>query len=101
MALRRSVMKEGYILCKLYANTLSDVSDNGENEILNSDNDVPIASSRKQLWPAVVFTSDSETVQKRQEVVNWRAVMIKQVTCGVKLIKNQAVSLFLEPQGWI
>jgi len=42
-------MKEGYILCKLYANTLSDVSDNGENEILNSDNDVPIASSRKQL----------------------------------------------------
>jgi hypothetical protein len=34
MALRRSVMKEDYILCELYENTLSNVSDNGENEIL-------------------------------------------------------------------
>jgi len=42
-------------------NTLSDVSDNGENEILYSDSDVPTTSSHKQLQPEVVFTSDSET----------------------------------------
>jgi hypothetical protein len=59
MALHRSVLKEDYILCKLYANTLSDVSDDGENEILDSD--IPTTSSHKQLRPAVVFTSDSET----------------------------------------
>jgi len=38
-------------------------------------------------------------VQKRKKVVNQRVLMIKQVTCGVKLIKNQAMSLPLEPQG--
>jgi len=37
-------------------------------------------------------------VQKRKKVVNQRVLMIKQVTCGVKLIKNQAMSLPLEPQ---
>jgi hypothetical protein len=56
-----SVLKEDYILCELYANTLSSVSDNGENEILDHDSDVPTTSSRKQLWPAVVFASESET----------------------------------------
>jgi hypothetical protein len=64
MALHRSVLKEDYILCKVYANTLSDVSDNGENEILESDSDVPTTSSRKQLRPAVVCTSDIETSMK-------------------------------------
>jgi len=54
-------MKEDYILCELYENTLSNVFDNGENEILNNDSDIPTASSRKQLRPAVVFTSNSET----------------------------------------
>jgi hypothetical protein len=61
MALRKSVLKEDYVLCELHVNTLSDVSDNGENEILDSDSDVPITSSCKQLRPAVGFTSDSET----------------------------------------
>jgi len=61
MALRRSILKEDYILCKLYANTLSDVSDNGENEILDRDSDIPTTSSHKQLRPAVVFASESET----------------------------------------
>ena len=37
------------------------MSDNGEKEILDSDSDVPTTSSCKQLRPAVVFTSDSET----------------------------------------
>jgi len=37
-------------------------------------------------------------VQNRKKVVNWRALMIKQVTCGVKQMKNQAVDLFLDPQ---
>jgi hypothetical protein len=30
--------------------------------------------------------------------MNWKALKIKQVMCGVKLIKNQAVSLSLELQ---
>jgi hypothetical protein len=37
-------------------------------------------------------------VEKRKKIVNWKALIIKQAMCGVKLIKNQAVSLFLEPQ---
>jgi hypothetical protein len=38
-------------------------------------------------------------VQKRQEVVNWRAVMIKQATCGVKMIKKPSNELFLGTTG--
>jgi hypothetical protein len=48
MALRRSVLQE-YILCELHADTRSDVSDNSDNESLDSDSDVPTTSSRKQL----------------------------------------------------
>jgi len=40
MALCRSVLKEDDILCELYADTRSDVSDSG-NEILDSDSDAP------------------------------------------------------------
>jgi hypothetical protein len=36
--------------------------------------------------------------QKRKKVVNQRALIIKQVTCGVKLMKNKAMSLSLDPQ---
>jgi hypothetical protein len=36
------------------------------------------------LRPAVVFTSDSESEQKRNKVVNRRALIKKQVTYGVK-----------------
>jgi hypothetical protein len=55
-------MKVDYILYELYVHTLSDVSDNSDNEILDSDSDVPTIRTSKQLWPsAIVFTSDSET----------------------------------------
>ena len=59
MAFYRSVLKEYNILCKLYADTCSDVSDNDDNDILYSDSDVPTTGSWKQLRPsATVFTSD-------------------------------------------
>ena len=47
MALSRSVLHEDDILCELYADTLSDVSDYSDNESLDSD--VLTTSSRKQL----------------------------------------------------
>ena len=37
MALDRRVLKEGDILCELYADTCSDVSDDSEGEFLDSD----------------------------------------------------------------
>ena len=46
-ALKRRVLKEGDILCELYADTLSDVSDSSEGEFLGSDSDVSTASSHK------------------------------------------------------
>jgi hypothetical protein len=49
MALCKCVLREDDILCKLYADTCSDVSDNSDNEILDSDRDVPANSSCKQL----------------------------------------------------
>jgi hypothetical protein len=52
----------------LYADTHSDVSDNCDNEILDSDSDVPKTNSCKQLRScAVVFTSDSETNMEAEE----------------------------------
>jgi hypothetical protein len=67
MALCRSVPKEDDILTELYAYTCSEVSDNSESEILDSDSDVP-TSSRKQLHPsAVVFTGHSETGTEEEE----------------------------------
>jgi hypothetical protein len=38
-------------------------------------------------------------VQKRKKVENWRALMIKQVTCGVKLIKKPSNVPFLGSTG--
>ena len=49
IALCRNVLQESDILCKLYADTCSDVSDYNENESLDSDSDVPTPSSHKQL----------------------------------------------------
>jgi hypothetical protein len=49
MALHRNVLQEGDILCELYADTHSDVSDYSDNESLDSDSGVPTTSSRKQL----------------------------------------------------
>jgi hypothetical protein len=67
VALCRSVLKEDNILCELYAYTCSDVSDNSESEILDSDNDIPATSSHKQLRPAIVFTGHSETSTEEEE----------------------------------
>ena len=68
MALHRSFLKEVNIFYELYADTRFDVSGNSDNEILDSDSDVPTTSSRKQLRPsAIVFTSDSETSTEEEE----------------------------------
>ena len=70
MALDRRVLKEGDILCELYADTCSDVSDDSESEFLDSDSDsdVPKASSHKQFQPrTVVLTSDSDTNTEEEE----------------------------------
>ena len=99
MTLCRSVLKEDNILCVLYVDTHSNVSDNSDNEILDSDSDVPTASSRKQLPPsALVVTSDSETSTEEGESNVLGALIIKQLSYGVQLIKNQAMNLSLEPQ---
>ena len=44
MALRRNVLQENDILCELYADTRSDVSDYTDNECLDSDSDIPTPS---------------------------------------------------------
>jgi hypothetical protein len=49
MALHRNVLQEDDILCELYADTHSDVSDYSDNESMDSDSDVPTTSSCKQL----------------------------------------------------
>ena len=49
MALDKRVLKEGDILCELYADTCSVFSDYGDNESLDSDNNVCTTSSHKQL----------------------------------------------------
>jgi hypothetical protein len=68
MALDRRVLKEGDILCELYADTCSDVSNDSEGEFLDSDSDFPTASAHKQLQPpTVVHTSDSDTNTEEEE----------------------------------
>jgi hypothetical protein len=49
MALHRNVLQEDDILCELYADTCSDVSDYSNNESLDSDSDIATTSSHKQL----------------------------------------------------
>ena len=68
MALRRCVLKVDDALCGLYSDARSDVSDNSDNEMFDSDSDVPKTSSRKQLGPStVVVTSDSEKSTQKEE----------------------------------
>ena len=64
MAMRRNVLQEDDILCELYVDRSSDVSDFSDSESLDSDiehdSDIP-TSSCKQLWSSViVVSSDSE-----------------------------------------
>jgi len=47
VALHRNVLQEVDILCELYVDTRSDVSDYSDNESLGSDNEVSTTSSRK------------------------------------------------------
>jgi len=49
MAVRRNVLQKDDVLCELYVDTRSDVSDYSNNVSMGSDNDVPTTSSHKQL----------------------------------------------------
>jgi len=49
LALHMNVMQEDDILCELYVDTRSDVSDYSDNESLDSDSDIPTTSSCKQF----------------------------------------------------
>ena len=72
MALHRNVLQEDDILCELYADTRSDVSDYSDNESLDSDSDVPTTSSHDQLqscpglltpqFPHPFFLTSIETI---------------------------------------
>jgi hypothetical protein len=63
-----SVIQEHDILCDIYGDTHSDVSDKNDNEILDSDSDVLTTSSHKQLRPSDInFTSGSETSAAEEE----------------------------------
>jgi hypothetical protein len=53
MALHRNVLQEDDILCELYADACSDVSDNSDNESFDSD------SSQKQLRSSAIVVSKS------------------------------------------
>ena len=68
MTLLKNVLQEDNILCELYADTRSDVSDISDNGSLDSDSDISATSSRKQLSSSVVVvTSDSETSTGEEE----------------------------------
>jgi hypothetical protein len=49
MPMHKNVLQEDDILCELYVDTRSDVSNYSDNESLDSDSDVPTTSSHKQL----------------------------------------------------
>ena len=68
MALLKNVLQEDDILCELYVDARSGVSDNSDGGSLDSDSDVSATSSRKQLPSSVVvITSDSETSTVEEE----------------------------------
>jgi hypothetical protein len=55
-------------MCELYVDTFSDVSDNSDNESLDSGSGVSATSLCKQLQSSgVVVTSDSETSTEEEE----------------------------------
>ena len=59
MALCRNVLQEDDILCELYSDTCSDVSD--------SDSDTPTSSHKQLQSSVIVVTSDSETSTIEEE----------------------------------
>ena len=103
MALRWIVLKEDDILCEWYADTRSDVSDNCDNEISDSDSDVLTTSSRKQSrLSAVVGTTDSATSTEEEESSEPESSDDKTSDVWCKTDKKkQAMSLSLKPHIWI
>ena len=67
MALHRRVLQEDDILCEVYVDIYSDVSDNSDNEILDRNSDIPTTSSHKLGPSAIAVTSDSETSTEEEE----------------------------------
>ena len=65
MAVRRNVLQEDDILCELYADRISDVSDFSDSESLDSDierdSDIPTSSHKQLRSSVIVVTSDSKT----------------------------------------
>jgi len=101
MALSRIVLIKDDILYELYTVTWSNVSDDSDNNILDSDSDVPTISSRKQLQPStIVVTSNSETSTDEEESSELDRSDDKTSDVWCKNDKNQAMSLSLEPQVW-
>jgi len=99
MALCRNVLQEDDILCELYANTHSDVCDYSDNESLESDSDVPTSSRNQMQSSVLVVISDIETSTIEEECSEPENSddITRDVWCKT-YIKNQAMSLFLEPQ---
>jgi len=94
MALCRNVLPEDDILCELYVDSRSDVSDYSDNESLDSDSDVPTTSPCKQLRSS----ADSETSTKEEEISEPENSDDKTSDVWRKTNKNQAMSISLEPQ---
>ena len=100
MALRRSVLKEGDILCGLYVDTQSDVSDNSYSEILDSDSDILTTSSHNELPPsAVVITSDSEKGAEEEESSELESCDDKTSVVWCKADKKPSSEPFLGTTG--
>jgi hypothetical protein len=60
MVLCRNVLEEDDILCELYVDTSSDVSDYSDNESLDSDSDILTTSSRTSI--AIFYCSTDPTI---------------------------------------
>jgi hypothetical protein len=95
MAACRNVLQEDDILCELYVDRSSNVSDYSKNESMDSDSNIP-TSWCKQLRSSVV-TSDAETStidEESSEVENSNER--RDVWCKMDKKSNS-----LEPQVWI
>jgi len=92
-------LQEDDILCELYADTRSIVSDYSDNESLDSDSDVPTNSHKQLRSSAVVVTSDSETSTIEEDCSESENCddITSDVWCKTDK-KNQSMRLSLEPQ---
>ena len=100
MTLCRSVLKKDDILCVLYVDTCSDVSDNSVNDVLDSDIVIPTTSSRKHLQPsAIVVTSDSETSTEEEESSELECCDDKTSEMWCKTDKKPSIEPFIGTTG--